>query len=88
MNQMATNLGLSNTNYTEATAVNDFSMPGLIEADDAAERILKNLPRRRFEISFPFGFSAVMKMLSLLPYDIYLRLVATLTGSSHNSGKG
>ena len=73
---------------TEATAVNDFSMPGLIEADDAAERILENLPRRRFEISFPFGFSAVMKMLSLLPYDIYLRLVAKLTGSSHNSGKG
>ena len=65
---------------TEATSVNDFKMPGLISAHKAAEEIKKGLSSDRFEIAFPRGFVWYMKMLSLLPYSVYLRLVAKLTG--------
>ncbi len=65
---------------TEATSVNDFKMPGLISAHKAAEEIKKGISSDRFEIAFPRGFVWYMKMLSLLPYSVYLRLVAKLTG--------
>ncbi len=65
---------------TDATSVNDFKMPGLISAQKAAEEIRAGLSSDRFEIAFPRGFVWYMKMLSILPYSLYLWLVAKLTG--------
>ncbi len=64
----------------EATLVNYLQMQGVISYFKAAEEIKKGLSSDRFEIAFPRGFVWYMKMLSLLPYSVYLRLVAKLTG--------
>ena len=56
------------------TAQNDFRMPALISAEEAAERTLSGLKGRRFEIHFPRRFTVAVKVLSLLPYWLALRL--------------
>ena len=55
---------------TRLTAKNDFTMPSIINSEQAAQIILKQLPSKRFEINFPFGFAMMMKILSLLPYRL------------------
>ncbi|MGE0042002.1 MAG: SDR family NAD(P)-dependent oxidoreductase [Vicinamibacterales bacterium] len=64
---------------TPLTDRNDFRMPGLIDAADAARVIVDGLVRRRKEIHFPGRFSWLMKTLRVLPYPIYERLVARTT---------
>lgn len=66
---------------TEATAVNDFVMPGLMTADAAARALYQGLMSDRFEIVFPRSFVRKMKWLRLLPYSQYLKLVARMTGN-------
>ena len=65
---------------TEATAVNNFTMPDLITSDAAALHIINGLERDEFEISFPKSFVRKMKFMRLLPLPLYLRLTAKLTG--------
>ena len=65
---------------TEATAINDFTMPDLITSDVAAMYIIDGLRRDEFEISFPKSFVRKMKFMRLLPVSTYLRLTAKLTG--------
>ena len=55
---------------TSATSINNFYMPGLIKADEAAKHIYKNMHTKKFEVSFPFVFSTFMKLLSILPDKI------------------
>ena len=52
---------------TPATAKNDFYMPGLMKADDAAKIIYNRMKSNKFEISFPLNFSIFMKIFSMLP---------------------
>lgn len=61
---------------TRLTAKNDFSMPSIISPEVAARHIINGLTSNRFEIVFPFWFSRVMKLLSILPQWIYFRLVS------------
>jgi NADP-dependent 3-hydroxy acid dehydrogenase YdfG len=63
---------------TDLTDKNDFKMPFLISADEAAKEIIKRLPSRRFEISFPTGFSWIMKLLKYLPYKLYFAVMRRL----------
>lgn len=65
---------------TPLTDLNDFSMPALIEADEAAQEILAGIERGRFEIHFPKRFTRVLKLLKLLPYRAYFPLVHRITG--------
>lgn len=65
---------------TPLTAGNDFHMPALIKADDAARHIVNGLARGRFEIHFPWRFSGVLKLFSLLPRRLYFPLVRRITG--------
>jgi short-subunit dehydrogenase len=55
---------------TRLTDQNDFKMPGIISANRAAKLIIKKLPKNGFEIKFPFVFTSIMKILSILPYKI------------------
>ncbi len=55
---------------TRLTDQNDFKMPGIISANKAAKLIIKQLPKNRFEIKFPFIFTSLVKILSILPYKI------------------
>lgn len=64
---------------TPMTAVNKFPMPFKITATDAAQRILKGLAQRRFEIAFPWQLVTILKVLGLLPYGLYFRLVRSAT---------
>ena len=64
---------------TEATAVNDFEMPGLMRASDAANAMIKGMASNDFEITFPKGFTRMMRMLKFLPYRMYFNLVSKRT---------
>jgi NAD(P)-dependent dehydrogenase (short-subunit alcohol dehydrogenase family) len=65
---------------TPLTDLNDFRMPALIEADEAAREILAGIEAGEFEIHFPKRFSRALKWLNLLPYRVYFPLVHKITG--------
>ena len=56
---------------TEATAQNDFEMPALISATEAASEIINGIKKGEFDIHFPKRFSGFLKFLRILPYPIY-----------------
>jgi NAD(P)-dependent dehydrogenase (short-subunit alcohol dehydrogenase family) len=56
---------------TPLTDKNDFDMPGIIEADDAAKAIFKGMSKSTFDIHFPKGFTWTLKVLSLLPFNLW-----------------
>lgn len=56
---------------TPLTDKNDFDMPGIIEADDAAKAIFKGMSKGTFDIHFPKGFTWTLKVLSLLPFSLW-----------------
>lgn len=65
---------------TRLTERNDFRMPALIDADDAARRLLAGLAGGGFEIDFPKRFTRVLRWVSRLPYRWYFPLVRRFTG--------
>jgi short-subunit dehydrogenase len=58
---------------TPMTAVNQFHMPWLLEADDAARRIVRALQRGQSVYNFPWQLSLVMKLTRWLPDWILAR---------------
>ena len=60
---------------TEATAQNDFEMPALISAEEAATEILSGIQNGEFDIHFPKRFSRFLKFLRILPYPVYFWIV-------------
>jgi short-subunit dehydrogenase len=52
---------------TPMTAVNEFSMPFVMEADEAARRIVKALRRRAKVFNFPWPTALLMKLTRWLP---------------------
>lgn len=57
---------------------NDFRMPFLLEAERAAQAIVRRLDDAGFEIAFPRVFVLLMKLLRLLPYGLYFLLTGRL----------
>lgn len=64
---------------TPLTADNQFAMPALLTAQQAAAAILKGWAQGAFEIHFPKRFTLWLKLLRLLPYRLYFYLVAKVT---------
>ncbi|MFL2821005.1 MAG: SDR family NAD(P)-dependent oxidoreductase [Alphaproteobacteria bacterium] len=64
---------------TKAVKVNDFKMPGLMEPNVAAKIILKNINSKKFEITFPWLFSSIMKFLTYLPDNLSYKLIKYVT---------
>ncbi|HHC73631.1 MAG TPA: SDR family NAD(P)-dependent oxidoreductase [Thiothrix sp.] len=56
------------------TDKNDFKMPFLMDADQAAAAIMRELPKQHFEIRFPKRFAWLMGFLACLPYRWYFSL--------------
>jgi len=65
---------------TPATAGNDFVMPGLISATEAAEQIVRGIGRGEFHIHFPKGFTNWVRLARMLPYRWYFWLIHKVTG--------
>jgi NAD(P)-dependent dehydrogenase (short-subunit alcohol dehydrogenase family) len=65
---------------TPATAINDYPMPAIISADEAARRTLEGLARGEFEVHYPRRFTRVLKFARLLPDRLYFALVRRVTG--------
>jgi short-subunit dehydrogenase len=63
---------------TPLTAGNDFKMPALISADEAAAQIVRGLAKGEFEIHFPKRFTRFLKLLGWLPRSLYFKLVRKL----------
>ncbi|QDY70714.1 SDR family NAD(P)-dependent oxidoreductase (plasmid) [Qingshengfaniella alkalisoli] len=63
---------------TRLTDKNEFQMPALVDADQAARDIVEGLARSGFEIHFPKRFTFVMKLMRALPYWLSLRLARRL----------
>jgi len=68
---------------TPATAVNDFKMPALISAREAACEIRQGLESSAFEIHFPKRFTRFMKALRFLPDRWYFALLRQALGSKN-----
>ncbi len=65
---------------TPATAGNDFAMPGLISAQQAAHEIVTGIEKGRFHIHFPKRFTNWLRFARLLPYRLYFPLLHRVTG--------
>ena len=65
---------------TPATDVNEFAMPFIIEADEAARRIADGLAKNKTHISFPRRFSFLLRLLNLLPRSTYVKLAGRFMG--------
>ena len=65
---------------TPLTQRNDFAMPALMAADQAARRTLDGIAAGRFEIHFPRRFTHWLKLARMLPYPVYFRAVRHFTG--------
>jgi len=60
---------------TRLTEKNTFSMPFMVSPELAAERIVRGMATRDFEIHFPKRFTYILKFLRILPYRLYFGLV-------------
>ena len=61
---------------TPLTDKNDFKMPFLMDADKAAEIVYKKLLySTAFEISFPFRFALIMRLITMLPWPLYKKVM-------------
>jgi NAD(P)-dependent dehydrogenase (short-subunit alcohol dehydrogenase family) len=65
---------------TPATAINDYPMPAIIPATEAARRTLEGVARGRFEVHYPRRFTLWLKFARLLPDRLYFALVQRVTG--------
>jgi short-subunit dehydrogenase len=66
---------------TPMTAQNEFKMPALISAEEAADEIIYGMERGQFHIHFPRRFTNVLRMMRLLPYRAYFWLIRKATAS-------
>lgn len=65
---------------TEATSVNDFKMPMLMQPEEAAAAIIRGLERPGFEIAFPWAFARILRLIGTLPNRAYIWAVRKATG--------
>lgn len=69
---------------TPLTDRNDFPMPFLVSAEDAANRIVKGLCKGRNEIAFPKRFTWTLKVLGALPQGLIDRMATNMSRQSRN----
>jgi NAD(P)-dependent dehydrogenase (short-subunit alcohol dehydrogenase family) len=60
---------------TPLTDRNRFPMPMLMAVEPAAEALVRGLESERREIHFPKAFTWTLKLLRILPYPLYRRII-------------
>lgn len=66
---------------TPLTRKNQFTMPALMKADDAARLTLDGIAAGAFELHYPRRFTRWLKLLRLLPYRLQFAAVRRVTGA-------
>ncbi len=66
---------------TPMSAENRFSMPFLVEADEAAKIILRGVRRNKSTIRFPWPMACLVALYNRLPGPLYDRLTRAMTPS-------
>lgn len=61
---------------TRLTQKNDFEMINIVTPELAAQRIVRDLGKKKFEIRFPWAFTTLFKIFRLLPYALYFKIMA------------
>ncbi|MBR9870914.1 MAG: SDR family NAD(P)-dependent oxidoreductase [Gammaproteobacteria bacterium] len=69
---------------TPLTDRNDFPMPFMVSADEAARRIHQGLAKGKREIAFPRRFAWTLKALGCLPQRVIDRIAASMARRSEN----
>lgn len=64
---------------TPLTEKNDFEMPMIISAEDAAKSIISGLTSTQFEIHFPKKFTYILKLIRILPYWLFFKVSSRFT---------
>jgi NAD(P)-dependent dehydrogenase (short-subunit alcohol dehydrogenase family) len=64
---------------TPMTAINDFPMPFLLDAKDAALRILGGIKKAPLSIAFPWQLNVVLKFAAIFPSIWYKFVIPRLT---------
>ena len=64
---------------TPLTAHNEFKMPALMTAQEAAAELVDGIERGQFHIHFPKRFTNSMRLARLLPYRLYFWLIHKVT---------
>ncbi len=72
---------------TPLTDRNRYRMPFLMDVAIAAEQIVAGIERGRREIHFPKPFSWTLKLLRVLPYPIYRRIIGRATADRQRISK-
>jgi len=67
---------------TELTARNDFPMPFMIEASDAARRIADAIEKGKAEAVFPLPYLVAMKLVRFAPVRLYTAISSRFVRSS------
>ncbi|TIX89374.1 SDR family NAD(P)-dependent oxidoreductase [Rhizobium sp. P44RR-XXIV] len=82
LDRMGIHIQLITPGYVETplTANNKFAMPGILSAKEAADTIAAGLKSPAFDISFPKSMVYRAKLLKLLPYGLYFRMVRYFLG--------
>lgn len=70
---------------TPLTDQNDFSMPFLMEAEDAARIMVRDLTRHRPDIHFPRRFTLMLKLFACLPRSLRDRMAAAMSRNAKES---
>jgi NAD(P)-dependent dehydrogenase (short-subunit alcohol dehydrogenase family) len=60
---------------TPLTDRNTFRMPFLMPVDRAVQVMVRDIERDRKESRFPYGFTSFLKLMRVLPYPVYERLI-------------
>jgi short-subunit dehydrogenase len=64
---------------TPLTARNDFAMPFMIGAKQAATYILNGILKRQKEISFPRSLVFIFKLIAILPDFLRIRILSRIS---------
>lgn len=69
---------------TPLTDQNDFAMPFLMEADDAARIMVRDLTRHKAQSHFPKRFTWMLKLMAYLPRPLRDRMAASMARNAQH----
>lgn len=63
---------------TRLTDKNNFTMPFIVTSNQAADCIIKGIAKKKFDINFPFKFTAILRSIAVLPNFLLLSILKNI----------